>query len=217
MAPEAARDAVVVVHGLWMGPWVMGWLDRHLAAAGFRVFRFGYPSMQSLAANAVALARFADGIEAPRLHWLGHSLGGILIFRALASADQRRDGRVVMLGSPVNGSYAAARLAQHGLGRAMLGSCALEWFAAPASRWSLPLDLGIIAGTRSLGLGRLVAPGLPKPNDGVVTVDEARLAGAREFLALPVSHSGMLFSAPLARRAATFFRTGSFAAGGAAS
>jgi pimeloyl-ACP methyl ester carboxylesterase len=211
-----ARPAVVIVHGLWTGRWAMGWLDRGLTAAGFRVFRFGYPSVrQGLQANAAALADFAAGIEAPQLHWLGHSLGGILIFRTLAGGGFS-GGRVVMLGSPLKGSFAAAQLARFGIGRSMLGHSVLEWFSGPAPRWALPFDLGIIAGTRSMGLGRLVAPGLPRPNDGAICVEETRIPGAREHLALPVSHSGMLLSSRVARCAADFLKSGSFAGEGPA-
>lgn len=210
--PDAMeRPAVVIVHGLWTGRWAMGWLDRGLAAAGFRVFRFGYASVrQGLQVNAAALADFAARIEAPQLHWLGHSLGGILIFRTLAGGGFS-GGRVVMLGSPLKGSFAAARLARFEWGRNMLGQNVLEWFAAPAPRWTLPFDLGIIAGTRSMGLGRLVAPGLPQPNDGAICVEETRIPGAKAHLELPVSHSGMLLSSRVANCAANFLNSGSFA------
>lgn len=204
---------MVIVHGLWTGPWAMAWLDRQLTTRGFHVFRFGYASVrESLRENADRLARFAQSIDAPRLHWLGHSLGGILILRTLASGSFK-DGRVVMLGSPLRGSFAASRLAQWETGRRMLGRSLLEWFAAPSPRWPLPVDLGVIAGTQGLGLGRLVAPGLPKPNDGAVSVDETRIEGAREWIALPVSHSGMLLSSRVAHCAANFFERGSFTDG----
>ncbi|MDD5249765.1 MAG: alpha/beta fold hydrolase [Rhodocyclaceae bacterium] len=207
--------AVVVVHGLWVGRWAMAWLDRRLAAGGLRVFRFGYASVrENLQANAAALARFAARIEAPRVHWLGHSLGGILIFRALSDGAGDGDGRVVMLGSPLRGSAAADRLAQFDVGRTLLGRSLLDWLAAPAHSWTLPFDLGVVAGTGGVGLGRLVAPGLARPNDGAVSVEETRISGAKEFIALPVSHSGMLVSARVARDAANFLRCGTFAAGG---
>jgi pimeloyl-ACP methyl ester carboxylesterase len=204
--------AVVIVHGLWTGPWAMAWLARRLAAAGMRPFRFGYASVrEGLDANADALARFARDIDARELHWLGHSLGGMVIFRALMRI-RARPGRVVMLGSPLRGSFAAGRLAQLGIGRRMLGRSVREWFAAPAAEWTLTQELGVIAGTAGLGLGRLVAPRLPSPNDGAVTVAETRLAGTREHLCLPVSHTGMLFSARVADCASRFLRSGSFAA-----
>ncbi len=207
---------MIVVHGLWTGPWAMGWLDRGLAAAGLRVFRFGYASVrESLQGNAAALARFAQDIDAGEIHWMGHSLGGILIFRTLESG-LFGGGRVVMLGSPLKGSAAAARLAGFETGRTMLGRSVRDWFAAPSPRWTLPFELGIIAGTKSFGLGRLVAPRLAKPNDGAISLDETRIAGAKEYLDLPVSHSGMLLSSRVARNAADFLLRGTFAEGNGA-
>ena len=214
---QATTAAVVIVHGLWMGPWAMAWLARRLAAQGLRAIRFGYDSMRkSLDGNAADLARFAAGIDAPQVHLLGHSLGGILIFRALDGGGFRGDGRVVMLGAPLMGSYAAERLARFGTGRKLLGRNMLDWLAAPASRWTPPNELGVIAGTRAIGLGRVVAPGLPQPNDGVVGVDETRIPGAKEVMTLKVAHTEMLVSAGVARHAADFLRRGSFMAGGGA-
>jgi pimeloyl-ACP methyl ester carboxylesterase len=205
--------AVITVHGLWMGRWAMAYLDRQLADGGFRVFRFGYPAVRdSLAGNAAALARFAARIEGGPIHLVGHSLGGIVIFAALQGALASRAGRVVMLGSPLTGSLAADRLARIAPGRALLGHSVGDWLSRPIRRWSLANELGIIAGTRSLGMGRLVAPGLPRPNDGAVSVEETRLPGAREHLLLPVSHSGMLLSKLVGRCTLNFLQTGRFGA-----
>lgn len=210
----AQTGVVVVVHGLWTGCWAMAWLDRCLAAEGLRVVRFGYPSVRaSLDANAAALARFARALRGAPVHWLGHSLGGILILRALMNEMNDNGGRVVMLGSPLCGSFAATRLARLGVGRTLLGRSVLDWLAAPAAAWTVPRELGVIAGTRSVGLGRLVAPDLPQPNDGAICVAETRIAGATEFLALPVSHSGMLLSTRVAREAAGFLCGGKFPSG----
>ena len=71
------------------------------------------------------------------------------------------------------------------------------------------MEVGVLAGTRSVGLGRVV-PGLPRPNDGVVAVTETRLPGAADFIALPVAHSQMLASRPCATQIAAFLETGRF-------
>ncbi|MCX7170134.1 MAG: alpha/beta hydrolase, partial [Proteobacteria bacterium] len=69
--------------------------------------------------------------------------------------------------------------------------------------------IGVVAGTHSFSCGRLI-PGLALPNDGLVAVEETRIATARDSLSLNVSHSGMLLSRSCARQAASFIRTGSF-------
>jgi hypothetical protein len=71
------------------------------------------------------------------------------------------------------------------------------------------VELGVIAGNFSLGLGYLVA-NLPKPNDGVVCVNETRVPGAKDSVVLHVNHSGMLISPEVARAACAFLQNGHF-------
>ena len=71
------------------------------------------------------------------------------------------------------------------------------------------LEIGAIAGTVAFGLGRMVTR-LPKPNDGVVCVDETNFPALRDHLALPVGHTVMLASPRVARQTAAFLRTGAF-------
>ena len=84
-----------------------------------------------------------------------------------------------------------------------------DWMRMP--RPSIPdgVELGVIAGNVPFGLGRLVAR-LPKPNDGVVRVDETRVPGAKESIVLRINHTGMLVSPAVARAACAFLRNGSF-------
>ena len=63
-----------------------------------------------------------------------------------------------------------------------------------------------------MGLGRVIAPGLSKPNDGTVTVEETRVTGAREHLVLPVGHTGLLMSRRVVKHMVQFFDSGSFGA-----
>ncbi len=164
--------------------------------------------VSSLGAGAGAMgATAADGT----VHLVGHSLGGLLILRALERAAQRATplppGRVVLLGSPVAGSGAAAALMRRPfLGRTLGRSAAALAGAALAGGTR---DIGIIAGNRPAGLGRFLAH-FQEPNDGTVAVRETRLEGAVDRIVLPVSHTGMLLSRRVAREAAQFLRYGRF-------
>ncbi len=71
-------------------------------------------------------------------------------------------------------------------------------------------EVGVIAGNRGLGLGQLLISGLPKPNDGVVTVEETRLRGMKDHIVMKVSHSGMLFSSRAAHEVCAFLKDGRF-------
>ncbi|GAB4180734.1 MAG: alpha/beta hydrolase [Rhodocyclaceae bacterium] len=209
-AAGSERETVILVHGLWMSPWVMGVLARRLGARGYSVHVFGYRSVRDgLAANADALARFAAGICAPAVHFVGHSLGGLVIAASLHAHPDPRPGRVVFVGSPFRGSAAALRLARSRAGAAVLGRSMAQWLHTPGA-WTPGREIGVIAGEAGLGLGRLIEPALGRPNDGAVAVEETQVPGAKDRIVLPVSHSGMLLSRQVAEQVAHFLREGHF-------
>ncbi len=148
------------------------------------------------------------------MHVLAHSLGGLVTLETLAKERDLPPGRAVLLGSPVQGSRAARAFASWPLGPQILGSLAVRQLTrAPGRRWELPREIGVIAGARSAGLGRLLA-NLPQPNDGTVSLDETHLPGAAAELVLDVSHIGMLVSQPVAREAGRFLARGAFGSEG---
>lgn len=205
------RD-VVLAHGLWVPGVVMRPLAARLARAGFRCHTFSYMGAgRPLEAHAVRLARFARDVanKSGPVHFVGHSLGGLVILEALQRHPETAAGRVVLLGTPVNGCYAGRRLAKYPGGRWFLGESEDLWREGRAARWSRPEALGVIAGTLPLGLGRLFGP-LPGVSDGVVALEETTVEGMTERVTLPVGHSAMLVSAKTAAQVAAFLRQGKF-------
>jgi pimeloyl-ACP methyl ester carboxylesterase len=204
--------ALVYVHGLWLTGHEAFLLRRRLLRdRPFEWHSFVYRSQSSsLAAVAAALARHLDSLRAARLHLIGHSLGGLVILKALAEHGPFPPGRVVLLGSPCVGSSAATRVARFRYGRAILGQAASEaLLGSSAPHWSGERPLGIIAGTQSLSMARLVTD-FQEPNDGTVAVSETQLPGASAHLTLPVSHTGMLLSARVAKETGSFLEHGRF-------
>jgi len=202
---------VVLVHGIWMTGLEMGWMGRRLATAGFAPGYFRYHSIGlTPAENAHRLKAMIQALNLPRLHLVGHSLGGIVLLHLFEQSPDLPPGRVVLLGSPVRGSGLARMMAQHRLYRPLLGSSVERGLLGNIPEWDNPRDLGVIAGTRGMGVGRLFG-GVDGVNDGTVAVAETRLAGAADFRTLPVSHMGMLFSARVADETAAFLREGRFA------
>jgi pimeloyl-ACP methyl ester carboxylesterase len=206
--------AVVYVHGLWMPGFEGGVLRRRLRTQrGFRTYGYGYHSVQEPMATLIAgLRQLIARIDAPQVHLLGHSLGGLIVLRFLQRHAMPQPGRVVFLGTPSRGSRVARRLAQWKIGRKMLGPVAREELLQPGvAHWDQPRELGIIAGTRPVGLGHLLLT-FPDANDGTVAVSETELPGAKGRLCLPVTHSGMLLSARVAQEAGSFLQHGRFGA-----
>ena len=206
---NAARDpaptsteVVILIHGLWMPALVMALLARRLRRAGWATFRYAYSSRHAtLRVNAAALAAFVRGIDAPRVHFVAHSLGGLLLMQLLQDTPDLPPGRVVLLGTPYHGSHVARRwLCGLSLDGALLGD---------GPRWTGGRELGIIAGSVPIGAGWIVS-GLAKPNDGTVAVAETVVAERTDAITLPVTHSGLVFSAAVARQVVHFLNTGRF-------
>ncbi len=207
---SAGREAVVLLHGLWMNRFVMGWLAHRLSAHDFAVHLFGYPSFaRTLDANAESLARFLGGLPERVLHLVGHSLGGVTAIASLTARPDPRVRRAVLLGAPVRGSAAGVQVAAHRVGRELLGRSVGVWGIVPVSEAPAGVEVGVIAGTRRLGLGAVFTR-LAGPNDGVVTVAETELPGARDTVTVRVGHSQMLVSPTVARQTGHFLRTGGF-------
>ena len=204
-----SSEAVVLVHGLWTGPWVFAAMRARLRDAGFATHGFRYDSVRApLDAVSRNLARFLEEVPAETIHLVAHSLGGIVAHQGLLLHPC--NGRVVLLGTPWRGSFAGQHLSRLPLGTSLRGRCLTDWLAAADPRWQTANPVGIISGTRGIGLGRLVVPDLPRPNDGAVSLDETRIDGAADAIALPVAHSAMLLSSRVARETVSFLRHGRF-------
>jgi pimeloyl-ACP methyl ester carboxylesterase len=204
---------IVYVHGLWLTGLEGSLLRRRLKRdLGAETCAFSYRSVTStVAANARALAEFLLKMRADTLHLVGHSLGGLVILKMFENGDgaSLAPGRIVLLGSPLQGSSTAVKVARLPFGRTILGHGVREELLSEASRrWNGERDLGVIAGSLSVGLGRLV--GTHGASDGTILVEETRLPGISEHLVLRTSHTGLPFSAEVARRTGAFLRFGSF-------
>lgn len=203
-------EAVVLVHGLWLGSWSMRLIAKQLRHQGFRPYSFGYPTVcQSLRENAAALRAFSESLGADTVHFVGHSLGGIVIRAMLTYCAPSSRGRVVTLGSPHRGSAVADQLGRYRLGKRILGYSIADLCTGELPCEFSGREIGVIKGNRSIGLGRMLFR-LPEPNDGVVSLAEAELPGATDTLTLSVAHSGMLLSSDVSRQVGEFLRHGRF-------
>lgn len=200
---------MVLVHGLWMPGIEMIPLQRRLNARGYRVVRFRYPSLRRAPRiNAAQLATFAERLEAPVIHFVGHSLGGLVIRHLFDAYPRQRPGHIVTLGTPHKPSHTAQVLYRAAL-LPLLGLSIEQGTIGGAPAWSGSHALGVIAGTLPIGCGRLI-PGLPKPNDGTVAVSETMFDGMADHITVAATHTSLLFSREAVEQTAFFLAEGRF-------
>lgn len=203
---------VVYVHGLWM-PGEESLVLRHRLAQefGLTLHSFRYSAaFSSMKTTVERLAAFAAELRAPEVHFVGHSLGGLIIHRFLERFTEQPPGRAVFLGTPCVASRAAEQAGRFAPVAHLMGqSVAEELLQSRERRWDHSHELGIVAGTQPLGVGQFLAR-FDEENDGTVAVSETRMPGATDHIVLPVSHLGMLVSARVARETGLFLTRGRF-------
>lgn len=215
--PPSARgvEDVVLLHGLGRTDRAMRPLADALTSAGYRVHNLAYPSLAKAPGDLVAdIAAQVDACcaRAEKLHFVTHSLGGLLVRALLAQRSLPNLGRVVMLAPPNNGSEYGdlAREASESAAELVPAISALgtdpESFAhtLPPPRY----EVGVLAGTRSINpLDVTIVEG---ESDGAVSVASARLPGMTDFLALDATHSSIRRKPEVHAQVIAFLRDGHF-------
>lgn len=201
-------EHVVLLHGIWMRRFTLALLARRLRTAGYEVSTFDYASVTGAPERGVErVLDYVETLSARRVHLVGHSLGGLLALR-LADGLADRRGRIVCLGTPLNGSAVARVLARWSPLRWVLGE-ARAWLCAGLDAWPDQVEVGMIAGRLPIGFG-LFMPGLTQPHDGTVAVAETQSPNLTAHIVVGTTHSGLLLSERVAAMTATFLREGRF-------
>lgn len=215
-APDTLTQTVILLHGLGRTHRSMRAMERSLEEAGYRVVNLGYPSRHHPVATLVdTLAAELDACcaAAPApLHFVTHSLGGILLRAYHQAHGGDRIGRVVMLSPPNHGSEVVDRLPEPLL-ELLMGPAALQLGTGPGSVLTrlgpAEFELGIITGDATLN--PLFSWWLPGEDDGKVSVQSARLEGAEDFLVVPYSHTWLMQREQVIEQALRFLHSGRFA------
>lgn len=199
----------MLTHGLWLVGWTLRPLAHHLEKVGYRTATESYDSVaRSPEANSDAVARAARKLDCPTVHYVGHSLGGLVTLAALEGHPDLPPGRVVMLGTPLLGSAAARSFAHLPGGNWLLGES--QRILDEGLKTSLPdREIGMIAGRLPIGLGGVMTR-LDGPHDGTVAVSETRHPDLADHCVLPVSHMSMLVSQKVNEAVVRFLAEGRF-------
>lgn len=183
------QPTVILVHGLWMWRWTWSVYKRYLQAKGFKVLVFGYSTTgQPISTTVMKLVALINSQESDTVHLVAHSMGGIVSMRALPQV--KKAGKLVMIGSPINGSQVAKKLKKRGWH---------QWFLRHATE---PLINGVqdpstfrtsqmIAGSMPYGIGQVVHR-MQGVSDGTVSVDETEADWINHHQVIHSNHLGLL-------------------------
>jgi len=215
--PAWGVEGVILLHGLARTDRSMVKLAAALEGAGYGVVNVDYPSrtgtIEMLADTTIRQALEHPEIRAAqKVHFVTHSLGGILVRQYLKSRSIEHLGRVVMLGPPNQGSEVVDRLGDVALFGMINGPAGQQLGtgsdSVPNRLGSVDFELGVVAGDRSINWINSVM--IPGPDDGKVSVEQTKVAGMKEHIIIHVSHPFLMRNEQVIRATLRFLRRGTF-------
>ena len=214
---DETQGGVVLLHGISRTALSFRKMQLALERAGFATLNLDYASrrkpLEGLAEDIdPAIQRFADRIDGS-VHFVCHSMGGLLARVYIARHRPKHLGRVVMLGTPNSGSEIAERLKNFGVYRAFFGPAGQQLGTrrdAAIDALFPPVDypVGIIAGNRSIY--PIASRFLPRPHDGRVSIANTKLEGMADHVVVAASHPWLVRNSVAIAQTIAFLREGKF-------
>lgn len=213
----AHADCVVLLHGLALTSRSMEPMDVSLRKEGYRVANIDYPSrgypVEELSLRAIDAGLEECALESDeRIHFVTHSMGGILVRYYLTKQTIDKLGRVVMLAPPNGGSEVVDKLKDvpgfrlvNGPAGVQLGTGAED---IPAKLGRVTYPVGVIAGTRTVN--PILSQYLPNPDDGKVSIESAKVEGMTDFIAIQATHPFIMRNKSAIAQTIKFLRSGAF-------
>ena len=211
----SSDECVVLLHGLGRTSLSMKKLENNLEKSGYIVWNQGYPSREKTIEELASVV--GEGIEecrkekARKVHFVTHSLGGILVRQYFQDHAVPEARRVVMLGPPNHGSEITDRYKDAWWYQEATGPAGQQLGTRPDSLPNrlkpIPLEIGIIAGTSG---GDLFSSEFKDANDGKVSVESTKLAEMKDFLAVDTGHTFIMNSDEVIVQVMHFLKRGRF-------
>ncbi len=211
------NECVILLHGLGRLRQSMRRLEHHLQSLGYATINLAYPSTTK-SVEMIAESHLARAVQdceargAGKIHFVGHSLGGIIVRQYLQQHAVSAGSRLVMLSPPNQGSALVDLLRR---------ISPYEWITGPAGQEigtepgglihrlkPVEIEVGVIAGNRSMNL--LFSIFMDGPDDGMVSVESTMLPEMRDFITVPSTHTFIVRNPLVIRQVAYFLKHGKF-------
>jgi len=212
--------AVIVIHGIIRSSNSFAAMEKALAAEGYEVVRFDYPStrvpIQESAESLNSVIQSLEGIE--EINFVVHSMGGLVVRQSLVTRKDPRIGKLVMLGVPNHGANLANMLKDYTLFKTVYGPAGQQLIEdAGGFIAGLPtpeFPFAVIAGGKGSAVG--YNPWIAGDDDGTVAVTSTRLPGAADFMKVATLHSFLMGDEAVIAATTRFLKTGCLSADGVA-
>jgi len=214
-SPVEVNECVILLHGLARTDSSLKKIESVLKGKGYHTVNYNYPStkhrIDKLAGDTInnALSQCPVG---SKIHFVTHSMGGILVRQYLSANSIQNLGRVIMLGPPNQGSQVVDTLNKVPGFKLINGPAGMQLgtgeMSVPKRLGAAKIDVGIIAGTRSINL--FLSMMLPTPDDGKVSVESTKLEGMSDHIALPVTHPFMMKNDRVISQVVNYLKYGKF-------
>jgi pimeloyl-ACP methyl ester carboxylesterase len=209
------KEDVVLLHGLARTTRSMRNMEKFLSFHGYRTWNIGYPSTKEPIENLAAQIRYeviSRTSDAEKVHFVTHSMGGIIV-RTIQKNDRLPHlGRVVMLSPPNKGSEIVDAFGRtwlfriiHGPAGSQLGT---DSNGLPSELGPVDFELGVITGDRSINwINSLIILG---KNDGKVSIERARVDGMTDYLVVHATHPYIMRNKKVMVECLAFLKYGRF-------
>ena len=217
MSSHVTNDYVVLLHGIGRTHHVMSKMEQHLLSQGYDVYNDSYPStsfsIEKLGEQIWQRVQARCSDVSKKIHFVGHSMGGLIVRWMLAQYQLENVGRVVMLGTPNQGSRLVDLLKRFKFYHRRFGPSGQQLGAKGGAVFDhLPpvdYDVGVIARDRTVDwfFSWFVLPG---KNDGKLTTEETKLEGMKDHIVLHAAHPFMPSNPGVMEQTEHFLRLGAF-------
>lgn len=216
---DQISECVILIHGLGRTYRSMKSMESQLRKSGYTTVNLDYPSrkktIEQIASEDLLLAIMQCDIgHSEKMHFVTHSMGGIVLRQALKTNQHAKLGHVVMLSPPNKGSYAVDAIKDRWY---------YKWINGPAGQQlttdpnSLPNSLGpanfsvgIISGNDPAFFDTWISKLIPGIDDGKVGIENTKLDGMKDFLIVPESHTYIMKSTLVHKQVIHFLKNGTF-------